>query len=82
MFNICLQEDDVQDFDARWSHILLGTSEMPPEKVLQGFCRNRLQGSEQQKMARRNRESKQENWSRIKKKGKKVSVERNVPAFS
>ena len=28
LFSICLQDDDVQDFDTRWDHILLGTSEM------------------------------------------------------
>ena len=27
LFNICLQKDDVQDFDTRWDQILLGTSE-------------------------------------------------------
>ena len=37
MFNICLQDDDVQDFDTSWGQILLGTSEMPPENVLEGF---------------------------------------------
>ena len=33
--------------DARWDQILLGTSEMPLESVLEGCYRNRLQGSEQ-----------------------------------
>ena len=47
LFSICLQDDDVQDFDIRWHQILLGTSEMPPENVLEGLCKNRLQGSEQ-----------------------------------
>ena len=27
LFNICLKNDDVQDFDTRWDQILLGTSE-------------------------------------------------------
>ena len=44
--SICLQDDDVQDFDARTDQILLGTSEMPPENVLEGL-NNKMQGSEQ-----------------------------------
>ena len=49
LFSICLQGDDVQDFDTRWDQILLGTSEMIPENVLEGLYRNRLQlqGSDQ-----------------------------------
>ena len=47
LFSICLQDDDVQDFDTRWDQILLRTSEMPPENVFEGLYRNRLQGSEQ-----------------------------------
>ena len=47
LFSICLQDDDVKDFDTRWDQILLGTSEMPPENVLEGLQRKRLQGSEQ-----------------------------------
>ena len=31
LFSICLQDDDVQDFDAVRDQISLGTSEMPPE---------------------------------------------------
>ena len=37
LFNICLQNDDVQGFDRRGDQILLGTSEMPPESVLEGL---------------------------------------------
>ena len=48
LFSICLQEMDVQDFNSRWAPILLGTSEMPPEYVLEGLCRNGLHGSELQ----------------------------------
>ena len=40
LFSICVEDDD-QDSDTRWDQILLGTSEMPPEKVLEGLCRNR-----------------------------------------
>ena len=47
LFSLCLQNDDVQDFDTRWDQILSGTSEMPPENVLEGLYKNRLQVSEQ-----------------------------------
>ena len=40
LFNICIQDDDVQDFDTRWDQMLLGTSEMPPENVLEGLYKN------------------------------------------
>ena len=43
---IQLQGDDVQDFDTRWDQILLGTNEMPPENVLEGLYKHKLQGSE------------------------------------
>ena len=32
----CLQNDDVQDFDTRWDHVLLGTSELLHVRVLKG----------------------------------------------
>ena len=35
LFSICSQDDDVQDFDTRWDQILSGTSEMPPENILE-----------------------------------------------
>ena len=47
LFNACSQNDDVQDFDTRCDEIFLGTSEMPPENVLEGLHKNKLQGSEQ-----------------------------------
>ena len=46
MTNICLHNDDVQDFDARLDHILLGTSELLHENVLDGLYKIKLQGSE------------------------------------
>ena len=74
--SICLQDDDVQDFDTRWDPILLGTSEMPPENVLEGLYRNRLQGSEQLQTAfamykqELSRGSRGAELSKIKEKGK------------
>ena len=57
LFNISLQKDDVQDFDTRWDQILLRTSEMPPEGVLEGLYRNRLQASEQPRIESRSRDA-------------------------
>ena len=37
LFTISLQNDDVQDFDARWDHALLSVSEMPSDMSLEGF---------------------------------------------
>ena len=42
LFSVCLQDDDVQDFEKRWDQILLGTSEMPPENVLEGFVQKQI----------------------------------------
>ena len=47
LFNICLQNDDVQDFDTRWDQIPSGTSEIPHLKVLEGLYKTKLQDSEQ-----------------------------------
>ena len=47
LFNICLQNDDGQDFDPRWDPILSGTTEMRPENVLEGLYKKKLQVSEQ-----------------------------------
>ena len=45
LFNIFLQNDDVQEFDKRWDQILIGTSALPHENVLEGFNKMKLQGS-------------------------------------
>ena len=37
LFNICLHDDDVQDFDTRWDQVLLPTSEIPQENVIEGL---------------------------------------------
>ena len=37
LFNNRLQNDDVQDFDRRWDQALSAASEIPAEKVLEGF---------------------------------------------
>ena len=40
LFNIRLQNDDVQDFDTRWDKALLAASEMPTDMVLEGSHRS------------------------------------------
>ena len=40
LFNIRLQNDDVQDFDTRWDQALLAASEIPTEMVLEGETMN------------------------------------------
>ena len=47
LFNICSQSEDVQDFDTRWDHVLLATSETPQENVHEGLCKMNLQDSAQ-----------------------------------
>ena len=34
LFNICLHDDDVHDFDTRWDQVLLATSEIPQENAV------------------------------------------------
>ena len=46
LFNICLHDDDVQDFDTRWDQVLLARSEISQENVLEFLHEKKLQGSE------------------------------------
>ena len=43
LFAVSLQNDDVQDFDARWDHALLAVSEMPSDVILEGLYKSKLQ---------------------------------------
>ena len=47
LFNECLQNDDVQDFDVRWDQALLSARETPTEMVLEGIHKSKLQDSVQ-----------------------------------
>ena len=47
MFSIKLENDDIQDFDLRWEHALLLTSDPPSDKVLEGLYVSKLQESSQ-----------------------------------
>ena len=44
LVNICLHDDDVQDFDTRLDQIILATSELPQENVLEGLYINEVAG--------------------------------------
>ena len=37
LYNVRLQNDDVQDFDVRWDQALISANEIPTEVVLEGF---------------------------------------------
>ena len=45
LFNLRLQNDDVQDFDVRCDQALLSASETPTEMILEGLCKSKLQDS-------------------------------------
>ena len=47
LFNVRLQNDDVQDFDVRWDQSLLSASDMPSDVILKGLYKSKLQGSVQ-----------------------------------
>ena len=47
LFNIRLQNDDVQDFDKRSDQALIAASEIPTELVLEGSNKSKLQDSVQ-----------------------------------
>ena len=45
LFNVRVQDDDVQVFDTRWDQALLAASEILTESVLEGLYRSKLQDS-------------------------------------
>ena len=45
LFNMSLQNDDVQDFDVRWDNALLAASDMPSVSILEGLYTSKLQNS-------------------------------------
>ena len=47
LFNICLQNDDVQDFDVRWDQTPLSASEIHPDVILEGLYKSKLRDSVQ-----------------------------------
>ena len=47
LFNIRLQNDDVQDFDVRWDQARLSASEPSTDVILEGLYKSKLQDSVQ-----------------------------------
>ena len=45
LFNVRVQNDDVQDFDVRWDQALLSASVAPTEMNLEEFFKSKLQDS-------------------------------------
>ena len=78
LFNTCLQNHNVQDFDTRWDQILLQTSEMPPETVLEGLYRRQGHAISKPGM----RECRREDWSKVKKGEMSARREKWEDAFS
>ena len=79
LFNVRLQNDDVQNFNTRWGQALLSASEVPTEMVLEGLYMSKLQDSVQlqttwamyeQEIIRNNE---QPNYSRL-----KIAVGRHI----
>ena len=79
LFNVRLQNDDVQDFDTRWDQALLSASEVPTEMVLEGLYKSKLQDSVQRQTTlamyekEKNRNNEQPNYSRL-----KIAVRRHI----
>ena len=49
LFSISFRNDDVQDFDTRRDEILLSTTKISPDDVLESLCKLRIRESDQQK---------------------------------
>ena len=46
LFTIALRNDDVQEFDSKWDGILLSMTKIPPDDILEGLYKLRIQESE------------------------------------
>ena len=49
LFTISLRNDDIQEFDSKWDGILLSTTKIPPDDILEGLYKLRIRGSEKLK---------------------------------
>ena len=38
LFSIALHGDDIQEIDTRWDHVLMSTSEVPNDRILESLC--------------------------------------------
>ena len=46
LFTISLRNDDIQEFDSEWDGILLSTTKIPPDDILEGLYKLRIRESE------------------------------------
>ena len=46
LFTIGLRNDDIQEFDSKWDGILLSTTKIPPDDILEGLYKLRIRESE------------------------------------
>ena len=49
LFTIVLRNDDIQEFDSKWSGILLSMTHIPPDDILEGLYKLRMRESEKLK---------------------------------
>ena len=49
LFTIVLRNDDIQEFDSQWDGILLSTTKIPPDDILEGLYKLRIRESEKLK---------------------------------
>ena len=49
LFTISLRNDDIQEFDSKWDGILLSTTKIPPDDILEGLYKLRIRESDKLK---------------------------------
>ena len=49
LFTIVLRNDDIQEFDSKWDEILLSTTQIPSDDILEGLYNLRIRESEKLK---------------------------------
>ena len=49
LFTVSLRNDDIQEFDSKWDEILLSTTQIPPDDILEGLYKLRIRESEKLK---------------------------------
>ena len=49
LFTISLRNDDIQEFDSKWDGILWSMTKIPPDEILEGLYKLRMQESEKLK---------------------------------
>ena len=49
LFSVTLRDDNIQEFDTRWDEVLLSTSRIPSDDVLESLCKLRIRESTQLK---------------------------------